>query len=61
VPLREPDADAPLDLGAAVAAVYERGAYADDIDYGQSLTPPALTSDEAAWVSALLQGGDKNA
>lgn len=38
VPLREPDPDVPLDLGAAVAAVYERGGYADLIDYRR---PPA--------------------
>lgn len=32
-PLIEPDPDVPLDLGAVVAAVYERGAYARLIDY----------------------------
>jgi len=35
VPLLEPDPDVPLDLGAAVADVYERGAYASQIDYHQ--------------------------
>jgi len=37
VPLLEPDPDVPLDLGAVVASVYERGAYASQIDYSSPL------------------------
>ena len=54
VPLLEPDPDVPLDLGAAVASVYERGAYASQIDYQQSQPPPALSKPEADWLRTLL-------
>ena len=54
VPLLEPDPDVPLDLGAAVASVYERGAYASQIDYRQPPPPPALSTSEADWLRALL-------
>lgn len=55
VPLLEPDPDVPLDLGAAVAAVYERGAYAPQIDYCQSPPLPALTEAETVWLDGLLR------
>jgi hypothetical protein len=54
VPLREPDPDVPLDLGAVVASVYERGNYAAQIDYNQP-PPPPLSAEESAWVAARLR------
>jgi hypothetical protein len=54
VPLLEPDPDVPLDLGAAVVSVYERGAYASQIDYQQPPPPPALSKSEADWLRTLL-------
>ena len=54
VPLLEPDPDVPLDLGAAVASVYERAAYGAQIDYGQPPPPPPLAPEETAWVNRLL-------
>lgn len=54
VPLLSPDADARLDLGAAVRIVYERGAYGVEIDYRQPAPPPALSAQEEAWVRELL-------
>jgi hypothetical protein len=54
VPLLEPDPDVPLDLGAVVASVYERGAYASQINYQQPPPPPALSKPEADWLEALL-------
>jgi len=54
VPLLEPDPDAPLDLGALVAAVYERGAYARLIDYSRPPEPP-LSDAEAAWLDEHLR------
>jgi hypothetical protein len=54
VPLLEPDPDVPMDLGAIVASVYERGGYDTRIDYRQSVPPPALSAEESAWVEALL-------
>ncbi|MSS72746.1 MAG: DUF4058 family protein [Candidatus Latescibacteria bacterium] len=53
VPLLEPDPDVPLDLGAAVASVYERGAYASQIDYRQP--PPPLSGEETGWLEGLLR------
>lgn len=54
VPLSEPDPDAALDLGALVAAVYERGGYDMLIDYSQPPLPP-LSDAEAAWLDAYLR------
>ncbi|NUQ66236.1 MAG: DUF4058 family protein, partial [Pirellulales bacterium] len=54
VPLLEPDPDAPLDLAAVVAGVYERGAYARLIDY-RLPPPPALSEAEAAWLDKHLR------
>ncbi len=55
VPLLEPDPDAPLDLGSAVTAVYERGAYARMIDYGRPPPDPPLSGDQSAWLEQLLK------
>lgn len=55
VPLLEPDPDVPLDLGAAVASVYERGGYGTLIDYSQPPPPPALEAADAAWLQEQLQ------
>ncbi|MDH3604830.1 MAG: DUF4058 family protein, partial [Candidatus Tectomicrobia bacterium] len=48
VPLVKPDPDVPLDVGEVVASVYERGAYAQQIDYTQPPPPPSLSHDEIA-------------
>jgi len=55
VPLLEPDPDAPLDLAAILAAVYERGGYARLIDYSQPPPPPRLSDAEAAWLDEYLR------
>jgi hypothetical protein len=54
VPLLAPDPDAPLDLSAAVAAVYERGGYADLIDYSQSPPPPKMETADSDLVDEVL-------
>ena len=54
VPLSAPDPDVPLDLGAIVQAVYERGGYATRIDYRQPVPPPSLAPEQQAWVAQLL-------
>jgi len=54
VPLSAPDPDVPLDLGAVVQAVYERGGYATRIDYRQPVPPPPLEPEQQAWVEHLL-------
>jgi len=55
VPLLDPDPDAPLDLAAVVAAVYERGAYARLIDYRQPPPLPPVSETEAAWMEEHLR------
>lgn len=55
VPLLEADPDVPLDLQLMVNNVYDRGAYASQIDYRQPPPPPALTDEESAWLDALLR------
>ncbi len=55
VPLLEPDPDAPLDLGQLVTNVYERGAYASQIDYRQPPPPPELSEVDAAWLDEILR------
>jgi hypothetical protein len=54
VPLNAGDPDAILPLGQIVASVYERGGYDAQIDYRQSVPPPPLSDEEAAWVGGLL-------
>lgn len=54
VPLITPDPDAPLDLGALVREIYQRGAYATRIDYQQPIPPPPLDPQQKAWVDLLL-------
>jgi hypothetical protein len=55
VPLAAPDPDVPLDLGAVVAAVYERGGYATLIDYSRPSPPPPLSEAESAWLNEQVQ------
>jgi hypothetical protein len=59
IPLLAPDPDVALDLKAIVAAVYERGGYADVIDYSRPPPPPPLPPEAAAWLEQHLarQGG----
>jgi hypothetical protein len=57
VPLRETDADVPLDLQALITQVYRHGRY-DDIDYTVPPVPP-LDADDAAWADELLRAAGK--
>jgi hypothetical protein len=54
VPLRESDADAPLDLQALIEQAYRNGRY-DDLNYGTDPEPP-LNADDAAWADEILRG-----
>src|SRR5947209_7388078 len=57
VPLRETDADVPLDLQALIAQVYRHGRY-DDIDYTVPPVPP-LDGEDATWADELLRAAGK--
>jgi hypothetical protein len=56
----------PLDLQAAIVALFERYRYAELIDYGEAPPAPAFALDDAQWVVAQVQrwqargGGDAN-
>ena len=54
VPLRETDADVPLDLQALVDQCYRNGGYDDDIDYRRPPRPP-LEPDDDRWSDELLR------
>jgi hypothetical protein len=50
VPLREPDPDVAVNLGAAVASVYERAGYGSLIDYHGPPPPPPLAEVDSTWL-----------
>lgn len=54
VPLRAPDPDVTIDLSAALARVYELGAYHLRIDYRGDPPPPPLPAADTAQVEAML-------
>ena len=58
IPLRQADADVPLDLQTIVDQAYQNGRY-DDIDYKERLDPP-LDGDDVNWVEQLLQQPTKS-
>jgi len=55
VPLRYPDADTALDLGAAIRIAYQRARYDLEIDYRADPPPPTLSSEDTAWLEAHLR------
>jgi hypothetical protein len=54
IPLRQTDADVPLDLQALIDACYRNGGYEADIDYKSDPYPP-LDPGDARWADALLR------
>lgn len=50
VPLKAPDPDAFLDLGAVLRDIYDRSRYDLSINYQEAPPPPALTDAETAWI-----------
>lgn len=55
VPLRTPDQDVTVDLAAALAQVYEQGAYALRCDYHNDPPGPELNPEDAAWLNTRLR------
>lgn len=55
IPLHAPAPDVPLSLQAVFDQVYERGSYADDLDYTLSPPLPPLPPDDAAWVAEQVR------
>ncbi len=54
-PLLDPDPDVPLELGRAVAAVYDDGAFDLRIDYRKPPLAPPLSPEDTSWVETLLR------
>jgi len=54
IPLREKDADVPLDLGAVLQSGYDRAEWDASIDYKSPPIPP-LSPVDAKWANALLR------
>jgi hypothetical protein len=54
IPLRDPDPDVTLDLGAVMNAAYEDGGYDLSVDYRKKPEPP-LRREDAAWADRLLR------
>jgi hypothetical protein len=59
IPLRRTDRDVLLDLQPLIDQIYEKGRYAEDIDYSEPLRPP-LSADEAEWAAKLVPSQLKN-
>ena len=59
VPLLVPDPDQPLDLGAAVSAIYDRASYDLRIDYTKPPPKPDLPPDIAVWLAGAIAERDK--
>jgi hypothetical protein len=55
VPLSPPDLDVPLELGAALGAIYDEAAYDLSIDYTKPPPPPPLSDEDGAWLQTLLE------
>jgi hypothetical protein len=59
VPLVSPDPDVPLDLNAAIHAVYADSRYDTRIDYRRPIPPPPLRSAMAEWFGSWRQTQEK--
>lgn len=54
VPLRVPDADILIDLGAVFTTAYDRGRFARRLQYAKACPAP-LTADDRAWAKSVLE------
>lgn len=55
VPLRRPDPDVVLDVGAALRQIYASARYERRIDYRTDPPPPPLSPEDAAWLDNHLR------
>lgn len=53
VPLKQPDDDTFLDLGAALKEMYLQRAFEKSINYNELPPPPAFTPEELDWMKSL--------
>ena len=55
VPVRRPDPDVVLDLGAALRQIYRSARYERRMNYRADPPPPAMAPDDAAWLDAHMR------
>lgn len=55
VPLRKPDKDVSLNLGAAFATIYDRAGYDLSIDYSSAPPPPSFSEKDQEAIAAILK------
>jgi hypothetical protein len=55
VPLRQPDSDVPLDVQAALVAIYDEAEYSLTLDYTQPPPEPPLSEEDGAWAAECVQ------
>jgi hypothetical protein len=55
VPLRQPDPDVPLDVQAALGAIYDEADYPLTLDYSQPPPEPPLSEEDAAWAAKCIE------
>jgi hypothetical protein len=55
IPLRAPDADIHIDLGAVFATAYERGRFQQRIDY-RGPVPGMLSDEDRQWLNSIIIG-----
>jgi hypothetical protein len=55
VPLRHPHTDVPLDIQAALGAIYDEADYPLTLDYGQPPPEPPLSEEDAAWATTCIE------
>lgn len=54
IPLKAPDPDVQIDLGAVFATTYDRGYYRRDLDYSRPLAAP-LSEADRAWAAEVAR------
>jgi hypothetical protein len=59
IPLLPPDPDVPLDLAAALKAIYARAGYDWRLDYHRPVPPPELRPEMTAWLQEHLNELEK--
>ena len=55
VPLRQPDADVPLDFKRALDTIYDESDYPLTLDYGQPPPEPPLSEEDTAWSIGCIE------
>ena len=55
VPLKSPDPDVQLDVGAALDEVYHRSRYELSVNYSAEPAPPVFTKEDKEWLGGILK------